>query len=219
MPAVAQTLPHASDLDATHSRLLEAAGVVFAEKGFAGATVREICLRAGANVAAVNYHFRDKQGLYIEVLRRSMLLAAEEDRADILSGLPAEAALGRLVSGMLRRMNSSPEQGAWHVRIMAHELAQPTAALDRVVQEVIRPRYEALRQIISRIIQLPSEHPVTRMCAHSVIGQVVHYAHARPVIDRLWPELNFDADQIAGHIATFSLAGLRAVSAQSQPQE
>lgn len=191
---------------------------MFAEKGFAGATVREICLRAGANIAAVNYHFRDKQGLYIEVLRRSMALAAEEDRADILSSVPPNEALRLLVSGMLRRMNSSGEQGAWHVRIMAHELAQPTAALDRVVQEVIRPRYEALRQIISRIIQLPSEHPTTRMCAHSVIGQVVHYAHARPVIDRLWPELNFDPDQIAEHIATFSLAGLRAVSTPVQPE-
>lgn len=208
--------PHHDELDPTRSRLLEAAGVVFAEKGFAATTVREICQKAGANVAAVNYHFRDKQGLYIEVLRSSMALAVEEERADVLTGLPPEEALRRMIFGMLHRTNSCGERGAWHVRIMSHELAQPTAALDRVVQEVIRPRYETLRQIISAIIHLPVDHPTTRMCAHSVIGQVVHYAHARPVIDRLWPDLKFEAQQIAGHIATLSLAGLRAIANENK---
>src|SRR2546425_13367601 len=48
----------------TRRRLLEAAGEVFAERGFRDATIREICQRAKANIAAAPYTFGDKEGLY-----------------------------------------------------------------------------------------------------------------------------------------------------------
>jgi AcrR family transcriptional regulator len=206
-----------SEQDATRSRLLESAGVVFAEKGFNSATVREICQRAGANVAAVNYHFRDKMELYVEVFRRSKALAQEAEAES--AGLPVEEALTAVISGMVRRMQSADEGSAWHVRIMAHELAQPTAALDRVVQEVILPRYLLLRTLVSRILDLPPEHETTRLCVLSVIAQVAHYAHARPVISRICPDMDFDPERIAAHISTFSLAGLRAIAAKTAQQE
>ena len=57
--------------ESTRRRLLEAAEVIFAEKGFKHANVREICQQAGANVAAVNYHFGGKEQLYIETVRHA----------------------------------------------------------------------------------------------------------------------------------------------------
>jgi AcrR family transcriptional regulator len=211
-----------ADIDATRARLVEAGGEVFADHGYQSATVRDICARAGANIAAVNYHFGDKLALYVAVLRQA-ICAAQAD--EILapphpSGKP-EQSLRLFIAAMLRHTCLGGERRAWHVRIMAHEMAHPTEALPRVVEEIIGPRYAAIRQILSRIIGLPPDHDTTRFCAHSVIGQVLHYVHARPVIACLWPDLKMTperVDQIANHIADFSLSSLRAISRQTARQ-
>src|ERR1700676_2168363 len=72
-PALKRTKRRRPDL--TRDKLIEAAGYVFAERGYRAATIREISRRAGANVAAVNYTFGDKMGLYTEVLRHSVRAA------------------------------------------------------------------------------------------------------------------------------------------------
>jgi len=56
-----------NDTQGTRERLMEAAMVEFAQRGYAGATVADICARAEANVAAVNYHYGSKEKLYQEV--------------------------------------------------------------------------------------------------------------------------------------------------------
>ncbi len=208
--------PATTDHEATRARLLDAAGEVFAQNGFEPATVREICTRAGANIAAVNYHFRDKMGLYLAVLQESICVAklADVREATEQSSSP-EQALHLMISAMLRRMSTSAERCNWHVRLMAHEMVNPTAGLDRVVELAIGPNYVTLRGVLSQILGLPPDHDTTRLCAHSVIGQVVHWAHARPVIARVWPDLEMNdarLAQIARHITDFSLAALHAFS-------
>src|SRR4051794_5761527 len=63
------TRPMSPPAEETRERLLDAAGAVFAEKGFKAATVRDICHKVGVNLAAVNYHFRDKENLYVEAVK------------------------------------------------------------------------------------------------------------------------------------------------------
>src|SRR5882672_8263904 len=69
--------------DQTREQLIEAATEVFARAGFRAATVREICQKAGANIAAVNYHFGDKESLYAEVLRHALHRARQKYPPDL----------------------------------------------------------------------------------------------------------------------------------------
>jgi TetR/AcrR family transcriptional regulator, regulator of cefoperazone and chloramphenicol sensitivity len=204
--------------DQTAERLIEAAGEVFGEQGFQLATIRDICARAGANVAAVNYHYRDKMGLYLAVLRKSLSRESPDAvRQLVEKNENPEEALGLIIRHILRMMYGTGERNAWHVRIMVHELAHPSAALDLVVEEVIGPIYLTMRQVLSRLLGTPPDHDTTRLCAHSVIGQVVHYAHAREVIARLWPDLKMTKDrldQIGKHITEFSIYSLRALASR-----
>ena len=106
----------------TVQRLLEAAGQVFAERGFAAATVRDICERAGANVAAINYHFRDKLGLYQAVFRHAVTCGGSVVDAPDTSGTPAER-LHAWTSSFLSDLVAKDNAG-WPSRLMARELAE-----------------------------------------------------------------------------------------------
>ena len=109
----------------------------------------------------------------------------------------------------------------WHLRIFAHELTEPTPAMSRLIKTVSRPIYERILELIAKIIGLPPHHEKTRLCAHSVMGQILFYVFAGPVLSRLSPDMKLTPgrlDQIADHIADFSLAYLRQVNREPKPR-
>lgn len=194
----------------TRGRLLAAAGEVFAEAGFERATVREICRRAGANVAAVNYHFGDKLGLYSALILSQVRFAQEAAQAS-LSGSAEEqirAFVHRYLSGLMGK-----GRPAWVARLTALEMSRPSPVLKRVVDEIVRPAEARLRTPISEIIGLPPDDDKVRMTAHSIIGQCLHYRHAEHVLAHLWPELWEHPQRLeilVNHIVNFSLAAMKA---------
>ncbi len=201
-------------LDLTREKLIEAAGYEFAERGYRGATIRDICRRAGANVAAVNYTFGDKMGLYTEVLRHSVRAA---QTAAMNAALDSSLSPEDVIRGVIRaRLMSLCQETRpdWHIRLVMHEFSHPTAAMGRVVEEGMRPIYDRVRKAVGEIIGLPPEHETTRLSLNSIIGQILFYSFSRPVLSRLQPELKLTTDQldrIADHIAEFSLAYLKKV--------
>ncbi|HEY1256488.1 MAG TPA: CerR family C-terminal domain-containing protein [Terracidiphilus sp.] len=197
--------------DETRLKLIEAAGEVFADVGFENATVREICSHAGANIAAVNYHFRDKLGLYTEVLKSAMMAQqSATPNTDMAHPPDPRDGLKKLIHDWLGRITAGNKR-AWLARIMAHEMTHPTPALDQVVQ-AMGPNYLQFRKLVGEIIGRDSEDARTRMCVHSVVGQVLQYTQSRPMLERLWPGLDLDNEKerraIADHIVAFSLAGM-----------
>jgi AcrR family transcriptional regulator len=209
------TGPH----DDTRARLLHAASEVFAEVGYQAATIRAICARADANIALVNYHFRDKLGLYTALLQR----AAEENEAQLRGVRTAptpEEGLRRFVRGMMRQL-SQRDGPAWWAKVMGHELVQQTPALAAAVEHVIARNAVVLCETVGGILHRPSDDRTTRLCAVSIIGQIVHYVHAGPVLGLLWPDVQMTDRQtvheVADHIIDFSLKALRSVRRDSHP--
>jgi len=97
--------------------------------------------------------------------------------------------------------------------LILNEFVRPSGATARVVDVVMRPVYERLREIVGAILGLSPDHQKTRLCVHSILGQVAHFAHARPVLALLWPEMKMTPAQrelVTDHITEFSLAYLQA---------
>ena len=198
--------------DPTREMLLEAAGPVFADRGYHAATIREICAGAGANVAAINYHFGNKMGLYTEVLQQSVRAAQVKAVQNALDhNTSPEDILRALIRARLRSINGK-DLPDWHSRLLAHELAQPTPALRQLIDKVSRPIYKRLLELIGEIIGLPPDDEKTRLCAISLGGQVLAYVVPGPLLSGIWPALRMtpaEVERIADHIADFSLSYLQ----------
>lgn len=205
----------------TRLRLLQAAGEVFAEHGFRRSTVREICSRAGANIAAVNYHFGDKQKLYASVLQHWLGEALRKYPPDggLPPDAPADQKLHAFVRSALFRMLGEGTP-AWHGRLMAREMSEPTAAFDLIIAEGARPMSQRLNGIIRELVGAAVPQQTVHYCAMSVAGQCCFYRHAHEMIRRLYPEMKNTPEQIealADHVTRFSRSALRAICSAQPP--
>jgi AcrR family transcriptional regulator len=197
----------------TELRLLEAAGEIFAEYGYRATTVRQICEKAKANVAAVNYHFGDKDGLYLAVLRH--LHRVRDERNPTNRGLPAKATreekLRAFISAILHRMleRDSPD---WHMKLMVREMIEPTRALDVMVDESVRPLQKELEGLVREFLGAEADDENVRLSTLSIASQCVFYHHCRAILHRLFPEQEYgsrDIDRLVDHVTRFSVTALK----------
>ncbi len=207
----------------TRHRLLEAAGEVFAKRGFRQATVREICKRAHANVAAINYHFHDKRGLYEAVLKYALRCVREKYCTAHRPSAPANAEQ-ELREVIAARLHAVFDLGrtAWHGKLMSREMIEPTEALNTVVKEELAPLFQRLQSCVRAILGSGTSDEQVRRCAFSISSQWVFYHYNRQVISRLDPTMRFGPehiDALAEHIAQFSLAALKELRRTSEHKQ
>jgi TetR/AcrR family transcriptional regulator, regulator of cefoperazone and chloramphenicol sensitivity len=196
--------------DQTRERLIAAAEEEFAEVGFGRATIQAICTRAGANIAAVNYHFGGKERLY-----RAVLECAREalERDFPLPPAQGEAVqrLHAFIATMLKRLLSTGPH-AWMARLWAQELVNPSPLLDVVVPTMIAPAHLRLRGIVADLTGRAADDRLVWVLSGSVVGQCLFYRIAQPVIIRMGrpiPSTPEDIALLAEHVTRFSLAGIR----------
>src|SRR5262249_54439202 len=203
----------ASDRE-TRDRLLAVAERLFADRGFKKVTVREICRAARANVAAVNYHFGDKLGLYREVLQAAIdaMRSTNEAARAAGAGRYAEEQLRRYITVFVHRLLASGSH-TWLHRLLNREMNDPTPALDAVVEQGVRPRIEFLSALVAEILDCDSDDPRVLRCVASIQAQSIAYL-PNPIADRLgltFKPTPAHIDAVAQHIADFSIAGVHAI--------
>ncbi len=199
----------------TRERLLKVAAQLFADRGFKKVTIREICRAARANVAAVNYHFGDKSGLYREVLQLAIeTMRSTNDAARATGqGLAADARLRQYINVSLCRAMSSGNS-SWISRLLNREMSDPTPSLDAIVDQAFRPRVDDLMAMVAEILGCALDDPRVSQCVTSIHAQWIMFV-PNPIASRFRAKLRLRADDaptLADHIATFSLAGIHALA-------
>lgn len=207
-----------NDLDTTRLRILEAAGEMFAERGFESTTVRDICQAAGANVAAVNYYFGDKERLYVEAVVRAHKWRLDQAQLpDWDSSTPPREKLADFIETFFRRVLGSPED-TWRTRLVMREIMQPSKACAEIAQSNIRPQFEILQGILRELLPAETSDEELHLLSFSIVGQCLFYHVANPIISNLVDEdehASYGIEKLAAHVTEFTLGAIDARIAQS----
>ena len=206
-----KTSPASAD---TRQRLIDAAATLFADHGFENVTVREICKESNANVAAVNYHFGDKAGLYRAIVTQAIRQMQETNELSQRAGdgLSPEDQIREFIRVFVRRLTSDGPNN-WIHRLMAREMQHPTEALDQVMTEVVKPRLEYLAGVAALVMQLPASDPRVQRSVASLQMQCLLAARPIPAsLEKTFAPAMRDIDATVHHIAEFSLGGMRAIA-------
>ena len=208
----------------TPAQLLEAACEVFAEKGYRRATIAEICKRGGANIAAVNYYFRNKETLYAEAWRLAFQRSLEAHPPDggIPGTAPSEERLHGYVLSLMRRIIDPRNH---EFEIVRKEMAHPTGLLAEVMRASIEPVGKALSGIVEQLLGPKATDRQVRLCQMSIMAQCLH-PMMRERFRKLLPAqasetepLNAGIEAISEHVTRFSLAGIQLIRRQIEGDE
>jgi AcrR family transcriptional regulator len=158
----------------TRDRVLEVACELFAEAGFHGTHLREICKRAGTNVAGVCYHFHDKQGLYQAVIMEAGRRLSDYDEDLVVSQhFPPEARMLKLVESLLTKLNA---EGAWIAKLLTRELVNPACGVRNCAVSGLERNFVLLQSALRQLHGVNNE--TIRLHTLSLISECVFYSLA-----------------------------------------
>lgn len=197
----------------TRKRILQAACTVFAERGYRDATVAAICRKAEANSAAVNYHFNDKESLYVEVWRHS---ADEAMRLYPLEGgvpanAPARERLRGFLVALLKRMTDRGRLGMFH-RLRMMEMANPSGLIDRVRWKALQPMREYIHGLLGELLGRDATEQELSFCELNLVGPCLMAqmtCQSKIMGARFFQGM--DVEPFAEHCTEFVMAGVRSV--------
>lgn len=202
-------------VEGTRERILTAAVEVFGARGYKSATIRQIAEAAGVNLAAINYHFKGKLGLYTEVVDALLNEGFTRFPADM--GVAAESPPAQRLEAFVRsfcyRLLSPDGWGGYHgkARLFVREMADPSPVGVEMVARHIQPHKEMLAGIVGELLGPGVPPRAAVACAFSIVGQCIYYATALPMLALLDPDrkdIERHIEDLADHVLVFSLGGI-----------
>jgi TetR/AcrR family transcriptional regulator, regulator of cefoperazone and chloramphenicol sensitivity len=219
-PAPHSGRAHHGDAE-TRERLLRTALELFAERGFAKVTVRDICREAQANVAAVSYHFGDKLGLYKEAVRGALATVRHlhDETMSAPASASAEERLRHYVCSYLPLLVRPHGDTEWVQKLMCQEIAEPTPVARWIFEQVVLPRVKYLSAVMAELLDCGEDDERVNRCVISVQAQCLFYLRdpfKSAVLPGWAPADDAAIAATAEHVAEFSLAGVRAARKESK---
>jgi AcrR family transcriptional regulator len=205
----------------TRARLLEAALELFSERGFDDVTVRQISSAAGANLAAVSYHFGDKLGLYEAVVRDAIedMRKVSDLSMDAGARSTAQEKLRHYVRVYLPRIAKPKGRAARIQKLVRHEMSRSTPLGPQIAEAVITPRVQFMTALMSELLGCGEDDPRVRLCVTSLQAQCLFYMHD-PMRAKFFPDWpprsDAELNAAAEHVAAFSLAGIAAIKRKTR---
>jgi AcrR family transcriptional regulator len=165
--------------ETTKERILSAAETLFAQHGFAGVSLRRITGAAGVNVAAVNYHFFDREHLFLEIARLR-LREVNRERIGLLDAALARAGtatapLPEIFDALARPLFlPSPAVGPLAPRLLGRLLSERQPFADELVREDFEPTMTRFGQALRRY--QPALPPADFVWRLSFVTGALHHA-------------------------------------------
>ena len=205
-----------TDGNTTRLHILETAGQLFAERGFAESTSKEICTRAGTNMAAINYHFNGRDGLYEAVLIEAHRQLVSVDELVSLASVPTDPRLKlRAFLTHLIELGGQPK-APWGFRVVLREALSPSPAMPVMIRQAVLPKAKLLRGLIGGIMGLADDHPsVQRALLFTVLPCIVMMVAPKDLGNKVLPAVK-DTQALADDLMRYVFAGLDAVAKEAK---
>ena len=168
----------------TRERILAAAIEVFAEKGFAQASTREIAKRARANIASLHYHFGDKADLYRAVFAQPSM----RPTAEVLGVAPEEAPFEVIFRHLIRQFLSGLADGRFP-KLFAREQIEPSGLLGDTWIKEIHLTHDLVVGSLVRELRIAAPDKEVHRLAFALMGLPLILDHGRPLVNLIAPEL------------------------------
>ncbi|MBR6636364.1 MAG: CerR family C-terminal domain-containing protein [Phascolarctobacterium sp.] len=169
---VRATIPKREDGKETRALIIECAGNLIGNLGYEKVTSKAICQMAKVNMAAVNYHFGSRDGLYLAVLEEvhNYFISLDALQRLYASDCTSKEKIERFFDFFLE---SVLDEKSWHVKVWAREVLAPSSFVKQVLSEQALPKISVVMKIFSEYTGLAEDDPKLYTCYFSAMAPLM----------------------------------------------